>query len=78
MLTITKKLDNAKIYKIVDNTNAKIYIGSTCESLKRRLTKHKYDYKRYINGLCRNIRSFDILKNDDYKIELLENCEVKT
>ena len=78
MLTITKKLDNAKVYKIVDNTNAKIYIGSTCNSLETRLSRHKNNYKRFLKGLCNNVTSFDIIKNNDYKIELLEDCEIKT
>ena len=72
------KLDQAKIYKIIDNTNDNIYIGSTCQSLKKRLSEHKNDYKRFLKGLFNNVTSFDILKNNDYKIELLENCDIKT
>ena len=72
------KLSKAKIYKIIDNTNDNIYIGSTCCSLKTRLSKHKSNYKRFLNGLYHNVKSFNILKNDDYKIELLENCDIKT
>ena len=77
-IKLREKLDNAKIYKIVDNTNDNIYIGSTCKTLKTRLSKHKCDYKRFLKGLCGNIKSFDILKNNDYKIELLEDCDIKT
>ena len=72
------KLDQAKIYKLVDNTNDNIYIGSTCQSLQRRLQNHECDYKRFLKGLHNNVRSFDIIKNNDYKIELLENCNIKT
>jgi len=71
-------MDQAKIYKIIDNTNDNIYIGSTCQSLQRRLSKHKCDYKRFLKGLFNNVTSFDILKNNDYKIELIENCNIKT
>ena len=46
--------------------------------MKTRLSKHKNHYKRYLKGLFNNIKSFDILKNNDYKIELLENCDIKT
>ena len=77
-IKLRNKLDNAKIYKIVDNTNNNIYIGSTCDSLNQRLSKHKCAYKRFKKGLFNNIKSFDILKNDNYKIELLENCNIKT
>ena len=40
-----------KIYKIVDNTNNNIYIGSTCEpTLARRLSNHICVYKKYLEG----------------------------
>ena len=77
-IKLRSKLNNGKIYQIVDNTNNNKYIGSTCCSLKERLSKHKCDYKRFLKGLFHNIKSFDILKNGDYKIELLENCNIKT
>ena len=77
-IKLRNKLNEGKIYKIVDNTNDNVYIGSTCNSLKTRLSKHKNSYKRFLNGLFHNIKSFDILKNNDYKIELLEKCDIKT
>ena len=62
------KYSRGKIYKIVDNTNGNIYIGSTIETLKERLRKHiqKKDCA------CKNI-----FENDDYKIELIKDypCE---
>ena len=77
-IKLREKLDNAKIYKIVDNTNDNIYIGSTCKTLKTRLSKHKCGYKRFLKGLYNNVKSFDIIKNNNYKIELLEDCNIKT
>ena len=77
-IKLREKLDNAKIYKIVDNINDNVYIGSTCYSLKTRLSVHKSAYKRFLNGLGGNTKSFDVLKNNDYKIELIENCNIKT
>lgn len=71
---------NGKIYKIVDNTNNNIYIGSTCEpTLLKRLNKHKSDYKRYVEKGIKYTTSFEIIKNNDYKIELIEEilCENK-
>ena len=42
---------DGKIYKIVDNTNNNVYIGSTCEpTLARRLAKHVGHYKFWKNG----------------------------
>jgi len=70
------RYSKAKIYKIVCNTTGKIYIGSTCEkTLAHRLSKHKYDYKRYLDGNRTFITSFDIIKNNNYDIVLLEDCE---
>ena len=73
--------NNGKIYKIIDNTNDNIYIGSTCEKLIRRLQKHKYSYKCYFNPNVKQgyMRSFDIIKNGDFKIVLIEEypCENK-
>jgi len=72
---------NGKIYKIIDNTNDNIYIGSTCEKLCRRLQKHKASYRCFLKPNIKQgyMRSFDILKNNDYKIILIEDypCENK-
>jgi hypothetical protein len=70
----------AKIYKIVDNTSDKCYVGSTCEpTLARRLAKHVSDYKRYVNGKHNNVTSFKIIENGNYDIQLIEGfpCETK-
>ena len=58
-----------KIYKIVDNTNGNIYIGLTIQTLKERLRGHI----RYLDCVSR-----DIIKNGDYKIELIEETEDKS
>ena len=74
------KLLNSKIYKLIDNTNGNIYIGSTCLSLKERLKYHKCNYSKYNkkDGKGKGISSYDIIKNNDYKIELLEYFPCKT
>jgi hypothetical protein len=71
---------NSKIYKIVDNTNGNIYIGSTTQpTLAKRLAQHRIDYKKQLNGGSNNLTSFKILENNDYSIFLLEEypCETK-
>jgi len=67
------KYSNGKIYKIVDNTNGNIYIGSTIKTLDRRLWKHNSDYKRFLQNKTHYIYSFIILENNNYSIELIEN-----
>ena len=66
--------NNSKIYKIVDNTNNNIYIGSTTKKyLSTRLSEHKSKYKRFLEGKSKSgFTSFDIIKNNDYDIILLE------
>ena len=74
-IKLRDKLNKAKI---TDNSNQNVYIGSTCKTLKERLSQHKSNYKSYLNGLYHNVTSFDIIKNNDYKIESIENCNIKT
>jgi hypothetical protein len=63
-----------KIYKITCNLTGLCYYGSTKKKLITRLSEHKNDYKRFLNGRLRFLTSFDIIKNNDYKIELIEEC----
>jgi hypothetical protein len=62
-----------KIYQIICDTTGLIYIGSTCESLSRRLSQHKSDNKR----AGKILSSVNVLKNNNYKIILIEEypCE---
>jgi hypothetical protein len=66
---------NAKIYKIIDNTNSNIYIGSTCKKLCQRLSQHREKYKAYLKNIYRFTTSFEIIKNGDYNIVLLEELK---
>jgi hypothetical protein len=67
-----EKLKVGMIYKIIDNTNGNIYIGSTTKTLNRRLSSHKSEYNRYLNGKSKYTTSFEIIKNNDYRIELIK------
>jgi hypothetical protein len=70
-----------KIYKIVDNTNGNVYVGSTVNDVKERMHKHRADYKRYINGKSKtNLKSFEIIKNNNYEciiIEIIDDCTTR-
>ena len=71
---------NGKIYKIVsDSEPNKVYIGSTTQQLSKRLGGHVSDYICFLNGKHHFVTSFDLLKNNDYQILLIENvnCENK-
>ena len=64
--------ENAKIYKIVDNTTDMIYVGSTCRTLQQRLKDHEKIYKRFKAGKTNFVTSFKILVNSKFKIELIK------
>jgi len=57
-----------KIYKIVDNTNGNNYVGITKQTLSQRLSHHKSKM------IC---RSREIIKNGNYRIELIETTDDK-
>jgi hypothetical protein len=70
-----------KIYKLIDNTNNDIYIGSTTQSLARRLRKHKSDSKNYGKIQTKRVikySSHSIIMNGDYSISLLEDFACNT
>jgi len=78
---MTNKYENAKIYKLIDNTNGNIYFGSTYLTEKERLEKHKINFKSFINNYkCNWCQSYKILMNNDYVIEKIEDypCNSKT
>lgn len=72
--------NNSKIYKIIDNTNGNVYIGSTFQKyITTRLAGHAKNYRQYLKNKYRFVASFDIIKNGNYDIVLIENfnCETK-
>ena len=71
----------AYIYGIKCKTNNGLYIGSSYQTLNRRLTKHKTDMRGYMGELksYRNYRSsLDVLINDNYDIFIIEEYPCKT
>ncbi len=60
-----------RVYRIVSSECDGCYIGSTTEQLNRRLSKHNYDYKRYLAGKYNYVTSFEVLKFVDAQIELI-------
>lgn len=69
---------NGKIYKLVSNNSDKVYYGSTCSPLCKRLYGHKHDFKRYQEGKKNKITSFQVIRYDDCEIILIENYPCKS
>jgi hypothetical protein len=68
-----------KIYKIVNDTDNNIYIGSTRNELRKRLSNHKTGYKKYINCGSGYVSSYILFENygvENCKIILLEEFDV--
>jgi len=63
-----------KIYTIRSRNSDKVYIGSTCNELRKRFYNHKTDYKRWVNGKGDYTASSEVLKDGNCYIELLEKC----
>ena len=71
-----KNYTKSKIYLITCLTTNLRYIGATTmDSIFTRLLQHVYVYRSYSRGkraiYC---SSFEIIKNNNFKIELLEEC----
>ena len=67
------KYINGKIYRIVDTNYSKCYVGSTCESSCKRLSRHKNNFNVYgSNATCRSRLMFIEFGLENCKIELIE------
>ena len=67
------EFQHGKIYTIRSYQTNRYYIGSTNhKTLAQRLGKHRGNYKEYLNNTRRYVSSYEILKYNDYYIELLE------
>ena len=68
---------NSKIYKIVNNVNDKVYIGSTAQTLTRRMYQHRDNAKRGTRSstLYQAMRHHGI---DSFKIVLITDCPCDT
>jgi hypothetical protein len=66
----------AFVYNITNG--AENYIGSTEKTLEERLKKHENCFKCYLEGKYHYVSSFEIIKKGNYRIELLEECNVNT
>ena len=64
--------NNGKIYKIVCNLTNEVYIGSTTQSLSKRLAQHVQEYKVHVRNNRSSTRSSQIIERGNYNIILIE------
>jgi len=70
-------LNYGNIYKIICLDTNKIYIGSTTQNLNSRLKQHIWFYNQFLRGKKQYYSSFEIIKNNNYDIRLIEVCPVE-
>jgi len=63
---------HGRVYKIYCNQTGECYYGSTEQTLSRRLTKHKQDYKKWKKGNKNYTTSFRIIERGNFTISLME------
>ena len=63
---------NSKVYKLINSVDSKIYIGSTTQSLCKRLAKHKSDAKKNPQFVHKH---FNTIGWDTVRIILIETVE---
>ncbi len=76
---MSQNFTNAKIYKITNDYNDKVYIGSTCNTLVKRFSNHK-SYARRKEGNDRELyKLMNEIGESRFRIELVKNypCEDK-
>ncbi len=64
-----------KIYKIINSVDDKIYVGSTCMPLPKRLYVHKFQSKK-VKALCH--KHFNTVGWENVSIVLIENVNALT
>ena len=76
---MSQDFSKAKIYKITNDFNNEVYIGSTCNTLNRRFIKHKSDSKRDENKNRPIYKLMNEIGFERFRIQLIEDyhCEDK-
>jgi len=68
-------MNTGRIYIIRSTCTTDVYIGSTEETLRRRLQIHEASFRRHLNEKYNYVTSFELICQDDYRIELLEEMQ---
>jgi len=70
---MSQDFQNGKIYKITNNINSEVYVGSTCDILRKRFNNHA-SYSKQDDKLNRPLyKMMNELGPDIFRIDLIEN-----
>ncbi len=72
---MSQDFGKGKIYKITNDYNDEVYIGSTCDLLTKRFSYHKCDH---IKERCKNIPIYKLMNEigfERFRIELIEDYQ---
>ena len=70
---MSQDFKNGKIYKITNNINSEVYVGSTCDILRKRFNNHA-SYSKQDDKLNRPLyKMMNELGPDIFRIDLIEN-----
>lgn len=72
MPRLAKDYTKARVYKIMNSVDDKVYVGSCCSSLTKRFSSHKRDALQKQNKFYNHINEVGL---DNCEIVLLERCE---
>ena len=78
MTEVNERYKRGKIYSLRSHQTDLVYIGSTIQSLSKRIGGHRDNYKGLLKGSFPYMTSFEIIKYDDAYIELVENYPCNT
>jgi hypothetical protein len=70
---MSQDFSKAKIYKITNDYNNDVYVGSTCDLLTKRFSYHKSDYRK---ERCQNMPIYKLMNEigfERFRIELIED-----
>lgn len=66
------------VYKISNNINNKVYIGSTSRNFKIRVTKHLYDLSCKLHHSNHLQKAFDKYNSNNFTFSILEICDASS
>ena len=79
MRIMSQEFSKAKIYKITNDFNDDVYVGSTCDELTKRFSKHKVDSRNPNKNNRPLYRLVNEIGFERFRIELIEDypCQDK-